>query len=392
MATVLIPGIKGSELADSYPLDWPVRWSLEDMVFGDAFENPLDFALLDGRFEANDGHRMLPSRPIRFAYGEMVGKLRAWKPAESLHVFTYDWRRPIEHAAQKLVEFCEELQGRQARLKRSTSLNFITHSMGGLVLRSMLALRNRKDPFAEVGRVVFIAPPFRGSVAATQMLVAGERDGWFGTDEDYRKIARSFPSVYQMTPHFGGCTVDENGAAVDLFDAANWQANVRDGSGGFDARFVADAEAFFGRKSKRGGTSPAPILDDAALAANVENILILQGTGVPTPYQLTVQRANMSNPNWFDFAGAQKDVYGDGRVHLRSSAVAGVTLAGFAGAADHGRVCRDTRVINTVSLWLEGKRALKMQPRAPEHPVERRGRSYFGVWDGDLASLATHVT
>ena len=392
MATVLIPGIKGSELADSYPLDWPVRWSLEDMVFGDAFENPLDFALLDGRYEANDGHRMLPSRPIRYAYGEMVGKLRAWKPSESLHVFTYDWRRPIEHAAQKLVEFCDELQGRQARLKRSTALNFVTHSMGGLVLRAMLALRNRRQPFADVGRVVFHAPPVRGSVAAAQMLVAGERDGWFGTDEDYRKIARSFPSVYQMTPHFADCSVDEQGTPVDLFDAANWQANVRDGNGGFDARFVADAEAFARGTSRGGGASPAPMLDDAALAANAENLLILQGVGVPTPYQLTVQRANASNPNWFDFAGARKDEFGDGRVHLRSSAVAGVTLAAFAGALDHGRVCRDTRVINTVSLWLEGKRALKMLPRGPDHPVERRGRSYFGAWDGDIASLATHVT
>ncbi|WP_386068367.1 esterase/lipase family protein [Tahibacter sp. UC22_41] len=390
MATVLIPGIKGSELTDSYPLDWPVRWSLEDMVFGDAFENPLDFALLDGRYEANDGHRMQPSRPIRYAYGEMVGKLRAWKPSEALHVFTYDWRRPIEHAAQKLAEFCTELQGRQARLKRSTALNFVTHSMGSLVLRSMLALRNRAEPFAEVGRVVFIAPPFRGSLAATQMLVAGERDGWFGTDEDYRKIARSFPSVYQMTPHYADCCVDEAGHAVDLFDAANWQANVRDGSGGFDARFVADAEAFALGASRRGHSS-APMLDDAALAANAENVLILQGSGIATPYQLTVQRANVNNPNWFDFAGARKDLLGDGRVHLRSSAVPGVTLAAFAGALDHGRVCRDTRVINTVSLWLEGKRALKMQPRGPEHAAERRGRSYFGVWDGDLESLATHV-
>jgi len=391
MATVLIPGIKGSELADSYPLDWPVRWSLEDMVFGDAFENPLDFALLDGRYEANDGHRMLPSRPIRYAYGEMVGKLRAWKPAEPLHVFTYDWRRPIEHAAQKLAEFCAELQGRQARLKRATALNFVTHSMGSLVLRSMLALRSRAEPFADVGRVVFIAPPFRGSLAAAQMLVAGERDGWFGTDEDYRKIARSFPSVYQMTPHYAGSCVDEDGRAAALFDPANWQANVRDGSGGFDARFVADAEAFALGASRRGGSSPAPMLDDAALAAHGGNVLILQGSGIATPHQLTVQRSNPNNPNWFDFAGAQKDLLGDGRVHLRSSAVAGVTLAAFAGALDHGRVCRDTRVINTVSLWLEGKRALKMQPRGPEHAAGRRGRSYFDAWDGDIGSLATHV-
>lgn len=384
MATVLIPGIKGSELSDSYPLDWPVRWSLEDMMFGDAFENPLDFALLDGRYEANDGHRMLPSRPIRYVYGEMVGKLRAWRPNEQLHVFTYDWRRPIEHAAQKLAEFCEEVQGRQARLKRPTALNFVSHSMGGLVLRAMLGLRNPRDPFDGVGRIVFLAPPFRGSVAAAQMLVAGERDGWFGTDEDYRKIARSFPSVYQMTPHFDGSCVDEQGAAVDLLDAANWQANVRDGNGGFQACFVEDAATLLRGR----GTG---LVADAAFAEHAEQVLVLQGVGIPTPYQLTVQRGNPNNPNWFDFAGARRDELGDGRVHLRSSALPGVTLAAFASALDHGRVCRDARVVNTVCLWLEGKRALRMQPRGPEHSVERRGRSYFNVWDGDPASLASHI-
>lgn len=391
MTTVLIPGIKGSELTDSYPLDWPVRWSLEDMVFGDAFENPLDFALLDGRYEASDGHRMLPSRPIRYAYGEMVGKLRAWKPDEALHVFTYDWRRPVEHAAHKLAEFCEELSGRQRRLRRRATLNFVAHSMGGLVLRSMLGLRGR-DAFADVARIVFIAPPFRGSLAAVQMLVAGERDGWFGTDEDYRKIARSFPSVYQMTPHYADSCIDEDSRSVDLFDAANWQTNVRDGDGGFAARFVADAEAFArGHAARHGGGSTAPMLDDAALAANAENILVLQGCGVPTPVQLTVQRANRANPNWFDFAGARKDNLGDGRVHLRSAAVPGLTLAAYAGALDHGRVCRDSRIINTVSLWLEGKRALKLVPRGPEHPAVRRSRSYFGAWDGDVGTLTGHV-
>lgn len=387
MATILIPGIKGSELTDGYPLDWPVRWSLEDMMFGDAFENPLDFALLDGRYERNDGHRMLPSRPIRFVYGEMVGKLRAWHPNEPLHVFTYDWRRPIEHAAARLVAFCAELQGREAALGRKPALNFVTHSMGGLVLRSALHLRDARDPFAGIGRVVFIAPPFRGTIAAVQMLVAGERDGWFGTDEDYRKIARSFPSVYQMTPHYAGCATDEDGAAVDLFDPNVWQANVRDGGGGFDARFVAAARDFaFG-----GPASTAPLVPDAILAANADRVLILQSTGYDTARRLPVQTRNPNNPNWFDFTGADRDKLGDGRVHLTSAAVPGVTLAAFAGAADHGRVCRDTRVINTVSLWLEGKRALKMSPRGPEHSVERRGRSYFGAWDGDAATLADHV-
>ncbi|UXI67929.1 esterase/lipase family protein [Tahibacter amnicola] len=391
MTTILIPGIKGSELTDSYPLDWPTRWSLEDMVFGDAFENPLDFALIDGRFEANDGHRMLPSRPIRYVYGEIVGKLRAWMPSVPLHVFTYDWRRPIEHAATRLAELVSELQGRQRALGRKDTIHFVTHSMGGLVLRAMLGLRGT-SAFEGIGRVVFIAPPFKGSHAAPQMLVAGERDGWFGTDEDYRKIARSFPSVYQLTPHFAGSSVDEAGSPVDLFDAGLWQANVRDGTGGFQARFVTDAEAFSrGPDARYGGNSKAPLVSDAALASHAEHILVLQGAGIETPWQLQVQTRNEQNPNWFDFAGMHRDRFGDGRVNLRSSAIPGITLAAYTGVPDHGRTCRDTRIINTVCLWLEGKHALKMSPRTPEHPQDRRGRSYFGTWDGDPASFPQHI-
>lgn len=391
MAIVLIPGIKGSELVDTYPLAWPTRWSLEDMVVGDIGENPLDLALLEGRYDAHDAHRLQASRPLRYAYGEMVGKLRAWRAPESLYVFTYDWRRPIEQAAARLVEFCAEIEGRLKSLGRSEPLHFISHSMGGLVLRSALGLRNARDPFAGVGRVVFIAPPFRGSVGAVKMLVAGEKDGWFGTDEDYRRIARSFPSVYALTPGYAGAAVDEQGAEVDLFDARNWQANVRDG-GEFRPEFLAGAEALLrGRRARHGGSSPAPLLPDAALAANAERVLVLQSAGVATPRQLPVQVRNARNPNWCDFAGVSSDLQGDGRVHLASSAVPGVTLAAYAGAADHGRVCRDSRIINTVSLFLEGKKALRMTPRGPDDSATRRGRRYFAPWDGDAGDFDDYI-
>lgn len=391
MAIILIPGIKGSELVDSYPLDWPTRWSLEDMNVGDIIESPLDLALLEGRFDGAEAHRLQPSRPLRYAYGEMVGKLRAWRAPEALYTFTYDWRRSIEHAAAKLVEFCAEVEGRLAALKRKEPLQFVTHSMGGLVLRSALTLRNARDPFAGIGRIVFIAPPFKGSVGSVQMLVAGEKDGWFGSDEDYRRIARGFPSVYALTPSYAGAALDERGAEVDLFRAANWQANVRDGSE-FRADFLANAEALVrARKAQFGGTSSAPLLSDSTLASNADNVLVLQSAGFNTPRQLPVLTRNAKNPNWCDFANQIIDKLGDGRVHLMSSAVKGVPLAAYTNAPDHGRVCRDDRVINTVSLFLEGKKALRMTPRGPEDSAERRGRRYFEPWDGDAASLAEAI-
>ena len=391
MAIVFIPGIKGSELIDSYPLDWPRRWSLEDMVIGDLVENPHDFSLTEGRYDAADGHWMRPGRLIHYAYGAMIAKLRQWKQPEPVYTFSYDWRKPLELSAQRLVRAMDVLSGREQAAGRTPELKFITHSMGGLLLRSALGLRNRRNPFDGIGRTVCIAPPFRGSIGAPYALVVGEKDGWFGTDEDYRSIARTFPSVYQMTPSWHAAAIDSEGRPLDLFNAANWQANVRDG-GQFRARFLADAEAFVrGRAGQFGGVSDAPMLSDAILARHADKVLVLCGAGIETHRQLPVETDNTRNPNWFDFAGARSDPNGDGRVHFLSAAIRGVALAAFRNAGQHALLCRDERVTNLTSLWLEGHKALKMTRRTAQHSVARPSRSYFESWDGKADSFAQHV-
>lgn len=391
MAIIFIPGIKGSELVDTYPLDWPRRWSLEDMVVGDIVEDPLDFQLDEGRYDAADGHRMQAGRLIHYAYGKMVTKLRAWQTPHPLYTFSYDWRKPLELTAAALVRAMDDISGREQAAGRTPELKFVAHSMGGLLLRSALGLRNARDPFAGIGRVVFIAPPFLGSISAPQALVTGEKDGWFGSDEDYRRIARSFPPVYQMTPSWLGAAVDENGAALDLFDVTHWQANVR-ASNEFQPEFLLNAEAFVrGRKARYGGESAAPMLADATMQQAVDKVLVLCGTGIATEHTLPVHAHNKRNPYWFDFANAATDKLGDGRVPMRSAAVKGLTLAAFADSGAHALLCRNERVTNLTSLWLEGHKALKMTRRAPHHSVNRPGRSYFEVWNGDPANFEAHI-
>ena len=48
MAIIFVPGIKGTKLVDTYPTDFKVRWSLEDMVVGSVFEDTLDFGTILG--------------------------------------------------------------------------------------------------------------------------------------------------------------------------------------------------------------------------------------------------------------------------------------------------------------------------------------------------------
>lgn len=391
MAIVFIPGIKGSRLIDTYPFDWPTRWSLEDMVVGNIIEDPLDMALAEGRYDARDGHWMRPGHAIGLPYRRLVAKLRTWQAPQPLYVHTYDWRKPLETSARRLVRVLDEIQGRERAAGRSPELSFVTHSMGGLLLRSALGLRDRRQPFRDVHRVVFIAPPFRGAIGAPYALVVGERDGLFSSDEDQRRLARTFPSVYQMTPSWAGAAVDSDSRPLDLFDPANWQANVRDGSG-FRAAFLREAEAFVrGNSRHRETRSEAPLLSDRMLAAHAERVLVLCGAGHATHDQLPVQTANARNPNWFDFAGARTTAHGDGTVPMISAAVKGVTLAAFDGVAEHALLCREERVANLVSMWLEGHKALKMTRRRPQHSVKRSRREWFQPWDGMADSLASHI-
>jgi triacylglycerol lipase len=86
--------------------------------------------------------------------------------------------RPIEEHAEWV----------RARLPETTSgnLHFLTHSMGGIVLRALIA-RDRPD---HLGRVVMLSPPNQGSEIADLLndyslyhLVLGPAAGQLGTGE-----------------------------------------------------------------------------------------------------------------------------------------------------------------------------------------------------------------
>jgi len=265
--------------------------------------------------------------------------------------------------------------------------------MGGLLLRSALGLR-RPRSFDGIGRVVFVAPPFRGSCDTTRVLIAGEKNGWFGHSEDFRKLARGFQSVYQLLPSYAGALINQAGGEhLDAFDTACWQKNVVRATT-FRPDFVANAEAFIrGGRARHGGESAAPMLSERALRNHSEQLLVLLSVGHETLRQIPVDCDNRANPNWFDFAGARSDDLGDGRVHLRSAALKGVTLAAYRGAKMHGMMCRDETIINSTAMWLQQGKLIKMRPRTARDRVRRSKRKtdYFMSWDGRQGSLSSHI-
>jgi len=216
MAIIFVPGIKGTKLVDTYPTDFKVRWSLEDMVVGNIFEDTLDFELKEGLYDVDDTHLFREWELINHAYERIIERLRKWITPQ-LYTFPYDWRKPIEWNAKRLNAFIEHVKGKLKASGRDSTVSFFTHSMGGLVLRSALGLRKPK-PFEGIGRIAFIAPPFRGSCGIPKVLIAGEKNGWFSDEEDFRKLARSFPSVYQMIPSFENAAVTvKDGKQLNLF-------------------------------------------------------------------------------------------------------------------------------------------------------------------------------
>lgn len=386
---IFVPGIKGSKLADVYPTDFDVRWSLEDFVVGNIFEDPLDFELVEGKYEKEDEHVFREWELINHAYGRMVKRLRKWV-SPRLYTFPYDWRKSIESNARRLADMTKRILNRLEALGEDRAISFVTHSMGGLVLRSALGLRDA-DPLDEVSRIVFIAPPFRGSCAIPEVLVKGQKNGWLSDEKNFRKLARGFPSVYQLIPSYDGAAVDEEGTALDLFDLGNWQENVVKNTD-FREDFLVNAEAFVkGEERRHGGTSEASMIPEDTLRNNAEDVLILMSVGHDTLSTIPVRTQNSRNKNWFDFGDGHESELGDGRVLLKSAAIEGITLAAYRGAKEHGLVCRDNLIVKSVSSWLQGDRLLKMKPRTARNSVDRPSRTYFEEWDGTVDSFENHV-
>jgi len=222
--TIIVPGIKGSSLENFYSLEPDATWSEVDaaktMFFGPTFD---DLAL-DPTAQFDRGLNVVTraNGVLPIAYASLVSALRQRREMP-VYVFPYDWRYSIEAAAAKLEEFAKMIRAKikVAKPGWSGKIDFVCHSMGGLVFRSFL----RRFATDEIGRVVFMAVPHRGSLDAVEAMIRGETT-LFGGRKEMRKLARTFPGVYELLPRFTGAVVDGAGRELDIFQEKNWQVNV----------------------------------------------------------------------------------------------------------------------------------------------------------------------
>ena len=95
-----------------------------------------------------------------------------------------------------LVEHADQLGEVLERLEGVSTVSFVTHSLGGLVVRSVLARRGRWRDRIDVGRLVMLAPPNQGSEAADEMA------GVPGYDWLNGPVGKQLGKGDESIPHF----------------------------------------------------------------------------------------------------------------------------------------------------------------------------------------------
>ncbi|HWO98346.1 MAG TPA: alpha/beta hydrolase [Bacillus sp. (in: firmicutes)] len=308
--TILIPGIQGTKLVNSNTLNFDTIWS----AVQSKYETIYDLALKqDSRFEVRPKSIIERSDIEDLAYREAVYVLEH-KTKMPVYIFGYDWRKSSAETAKRLADYIEYLK---EKLSVKT-FNFIAHSMGAMVFSCYL--KNLQGNYSVIDHAVLAACPFEGSVRALIALAAGEggfRFPLFNSNDEFRKIARTFPSVYEMCPTYKDAVVFESGPGFDIFNPDHWQSNIGDDDRGMFLNRLSRMKAFRDRKN------PA-MLNLRELPEEVrKKFLIIAGEGEETKKKVIVQsqspdgRAN----NFFNFDSPDANGNGDGAVPLESASI-----------------------------------------------------------------------
>lgn len=277
-AVIVLPGIMGSHLAVGDRTIWVDALRLARGGLGE--------------LTYDDEHHVTPVG-LNSTYIPLIARLaRNW----DVHLFPYDWRDDIFRSAGHLGGLVQRLRTEHP----NRGINFVAHSMGGLVVRAFIAEHRQSwDELAEVagassGRLVMLGTPNRGSYSIPLTLLGSELAvrGLAAIDRKHTKdevaaIVAGFPGIYQMLPYADGIEDD------------NWNDLYRKEAWGDGAVVRADLLAL----------ARDTHVKLAESGTDARRFCYVAGYGKDTPYRITIEDGQDMRIGQF--------AMGDGRVAHR---------------------------------------------------------------------------
>ncbi|WP_347320848.1 alpha/beta hydrolase [Rossellomorea sp. RS05] len=190
---VFVPGIKGSELFEGDNKRW-----------FPSTEKDMDLLDIKNELQANSIIRhVTPYGATKFTKYIYKGILDEFGES-SFSLFPYDWRKSIlDHVDSLVSTIMREYEA------TGESVTVVAHSMGGLLAKAALLKINDEGLSDKVNKLVTIGTPWNGAPDSFKALLYGEPGIFedftnifqFANTKATRKIARMYPSVYQLLPN-----------------------------------------------------------------------------------------------------------------------------------------------------------------------------------------------
>lgn len=366
-ALIFIPGIKGTKLYDVNTPKGDILW--QDIRFNfEKFENlTLSFSENGQFFDEKFDSLVEPLHLEPIAYNQFWKNLKPdykWK-----FIFPYDWRLPNKENGKRLAEFMKFIIEKSKVLEKQnvdgvktiTSFDFVTHSMGNMPLRNYI----HENGFKLINKIVFVAPPFRGSLDAVSALAVGQ--GFFFNKEETRKMARTLPALLELLPRYKGNNIDEVNQELDMLISQNWQKNITNPR---EKHKIRNSKKFIENlKSAKQSLEELEYWKDSLTENEKKRIIILAKTDEKTLTSLPIIRNPESDnqpKNLFDFRNCLHTEAGDGVVTDESSCYYYKEFATyvifdefFRDDKKHAFLMRDNRVQRIVNSFLKADGEIK---------------------------------
>lgn len=237
---LLVPGTSGTKLLlNGDDIGWPgeltvAGWLAKRPPLAAGFEQlgakygaPEDVARVLSMEYADDVSSLAPTKTTLWPGGAMTaGPLLhlVYNQFGGFEPFLYDWRQDIRRTADLLLEKLTGTAGDPWRI--------VCHSQGGLVVvaaaRKYAAAHGDDDrAFSRiVSHVAFVAVPFHGTAMAADAFINGQQLAP-PIAATFKRVARTWPALYQMLPTWLGCVRAPDGAGektlqTNLLDDAPW--------------------------------------------------------------------------------------------------------------------------------------------------------------------------